>query len=85
MTSVDRGRLSGNLAEALLALPRDEAFDHLRIVFLEDEQAIPEISHDFGPSGFDEFTFEALCSRLVLGSEQQLRRLARRLHVDVER
>jgi hypothetical protein len=83
MTSADRSRLSQKLAEALLALPRDDAFDHLRIVFLEDEQAIPEISHDFGPSGFDELTFDALCSRLVLGSEQQLRHLARRLAIDI--
>jgi hypothetical protein len=83
MTSADRGRLSRKLAEALLALPRDDAFDHLRVVFLEDEQAIPEISHDFGPSGFDELTLDALCSRLVLGSEQQLQRLARRLAIDI--
>ena len=83
MTPADRSRLAEKLAEVLLALPRDDAFDHLRSVFLEDEQAIPEISHDFGPSGFDELTFDALCSRLVLGSEQQLRRLARRLAIDI--
>ena len=84
MTFADRRGLSQMLAGALLALPRDDAFDHLRIVFLEDEQAIPEISHDFGPSGFDDLTFDALCARLVLGSEQQLRRLARRLAVDID-
>ena len=84
MRKTDRSEFAGKLAQALLALPRDDAFDHLRIVFLEDEQAIPEISHDFGPSGFDELTFEALSARLVHGSEQQLRRLARRLAVDVQ-
>ena len=83
MRGLDRPEAATRLAQALLALPRDDAFDHLRIVFLEDEQAIPEISHDFGPSGFDELTFEALHSRLVLGSDQQLRRLARRLSVDI--
>jgi len=84
MRDTARSEVATRLSQALLALPRDDAFDHLRIVFLEDEQAIPEISHDFGPSGFDELTFEALHSRLVLGSEQQVRRLARRLAVELE-
>jgi hypothetical protein len=77
----ERNKLARALAHALLALPRNDAFDQLRVVFLEDEEAIPEISHDFGASGFDELAFEPLYTRLLRGSEQQLRRLARRLGV----
>ena len=83
MSETDRSALAARLAQAVLALKRDDALDHLRTVFLEDEQAIPEISHDFGPSGFGELTFDALYARLTLGSDQQLRRLARRLAVDM--
>ena len=54
MTPEERDETARRLAEALLVLPRDAAFDQIRVVFLEDEEAIPEISHDFGPSGFDE-------------------------------
>lgn len=81
MTSDERDALARTLANALLALPRDTAFDQIRVVFLEDEEAIPEISHDFGGSGFDELAFEPLRERLLQGSEQQLRRLARRLRL----
>jgi len=77
----NREALARALANALLALKRDEAFDQIRVVFLEDEEAIPEISHDFGGSGFDELAFEPLYVRLLRGSDQQLHRLAKRLNV----
>jgi hypothetical protein len=81
MTPEERDTFARALAKALLALPRNDAFDQIRVVFLEDEEAIPEISHDFGGSGFDELSFEPLYARLMRGSEQQLRRLARRLGI----
>lgn len=79
MDAANRDALARALADALLALPRDEAFDQIRVVFLEDEEAIPEISHDFGGISFDELAFEPLYERLRRGSDQQLNRLARRL------
>ena len=81
MDAMKRDEIARTLASALLALTRDEAFDQLRVVFLEDEEAIPEISHDFGPSGFDELAFEPLYARLMQASDQQLNRLARRLNI----
>ena len=81
MTLANRDDLARALVNALLALKPDEAFDQIRAVFLEDEEAIPEISHDFGGSGFDELALEPLYARLLRGSEQQLNRLARRLGV----
>ena len=81
MDAVQRDALARALANALLSLKRDEAFDQIRVVFLEDEEAIPEISHDFGVSGFDELAFEPLYQRLLRASDQQLNRLARRLSV----
>jgi len=80
-----REDLAGELAHALLSMTRDEAFDQIRVVFLEDEEAIPEISHDFGDGGFDELTFEPLYARLLRGSDQQLDRLAWRLGVSQKR
>ena len=81
MDAGERDTLACALANALLLLKRDEAFDQIRVVFLEDEEAIPEISHDFGASGFDELAFEPLYRRLLVASDQQLRRLSRRLNV----
>jgi hypothetical protein len=81
MTPAERDALAGRLTRSLLELRPDDAYDQIRVVFLEDEEAIPEISHDFGKSGFDELAFEALYARLIRASEQQLRRLARRLGV----
>jgi hypothetical protein len=81
MSPAERDELARRLAHALLALKRDDAYDQIRVVFLEDEEAIPEISHDFGSTGFDQLAFEPLYARLRSGSEQQLRRLARRLGV----
>jgi hypothetical protein len=83
MDANTRRALVRELAEGLLRLRRDEVFDQIRVVFLEDEEAIPEISHDFGPSGFDELALEPLQARLLLASEQQLNRLARRLGLSV--
>ena len=85
MDDAKRGALARALATALLALKRDDAFDQIRVVFLEDEEAIPEISHDFGASGFDELAFEPLYRRLLRGSDQQLNRLARRLGVSIDK
>ena len=79
MTLAERDELARRLALALLALPRDGAYDQIRVVFLEDEEAIPEISYNHG---FDELSFGPLHARLLRGSEQQLRRLARRLGVE---
>ena len=84
MEAVKRDTLARALAKALRALTPDEAFDQIRVVFLEDEEAIPEISHDFGTSGFDELAFEPLHARLLRGSDQQLNRLARRLSISTE-
>jgi hypothetical protein len=81
MDAAKRNELARVLANALLSLRRDEAFDQIRVVFLEDEEAIPEISHDFGGSGFDELAFAPLYTRLLRASDQQLNRLARRLNV----
>jgi hypothetical protein len=81
MDTPEKQAVAAALTKALLALKRDEAFDQIRVVFLEDEEAIPEISHDFGVSGFDELAFEPLYGRLLRGSDQQLNRLAKRLNV----
>jgi hypothetical protein len=78
----DKKTLVRELTLALLNLTRDEAYDLLRQVFLEDEEAIPEISFNHG--GFDELAFEPLYARLIRGSGQQLRRLARRLAIAVD-
>ena len=80
----DREALARRLTQRLLSLRPDAAYDQLRAVFLEDEEAIPEISHNFGPGGFDELSHDRLFARLMVASEQQLQRLARRLSVEIE-